>query len=164
MRYWVPATLAAVLVAGACQPAAPQLTEAERDAIATEVVEVIGELFEAMNAHDPERILGHYLDTVDFVYVGGTDSHVSRDWLAAVVRRWYPRHRDVTFAHQVVHVQVLSPTVAAALTRGSSSETGTLVWTHVLVRGDDGRWVIAHEHEAGSDEPPPAEHPTQGQR
>lgn len=164
MRYWVPAMLLAVLVTGACQPAAPELTEAERDAIAIEVVEVVGDLFEAMNAHDPERVLYYYLDSVDFVYVGDTHSHVSRDWLAAVVRSWYPRHQDVTFTHQVMHVQVLGPTVAAVLTRGSSSEVPTIVWTHVLVRGDDGRWVIAHEHEAGSDESPPAEHPAQGQR
>ena len=124
-------------------------------------MEVIGGLFEAMNAHDPERVLDHYLDSVDFVYVGGTDSHVSRDWLERVARSWYPGHEDVTFTHEVFHVQVLGPTVAAVLTRGGSSETPTLVWTHVLVRGDDGRWVIAHEHEAASDEPPPAEHPTQ---
>ena len=159
MRYWVPATLAIALIAGACQPVAPELTEAERDAIAAEVVEIIGELFEAMNAHDPELVLNHYLDSADFMYVGDTDSHVSRGWLERVVRSWYPGHTDVTFTHQVMHVQVLSPTVAAALTRGSSSEVPTLVWTHVLVRGDDGRWVIAHEHEATSDEPPPAEHP-----
>jgi uncharacterized protein (TIGR02246 family) len=161
MRYWVPAILLAALSTGACQPVAPELTDAERDAIATEVVEVMGELFEAMNAHDPERVLDHYLDSVDFVYVGGTSSHVSRDWLERVVRSWYPRHQDVTFTHQVLHVQVLSPTVVAVLTQGGSSETPTLVWTHVLVRGDDGRWVIAHEHEVTSDEPPPAEHPTQ---
>jgi ketosteroid isomerase-like protein len=160
MRHLVPVALFTALVTGACQPAAPELADAERDAIATEIVEVIGGLFEAMNTHDAERILDHYLDSEKFMYVGGTDSHVTRGWLERVVRSWYPRHEDVTFTHQVLHVQVLSQTVAVALTRGGSSETPTLVWTHVLVRGDDGRWVIAHEHEVASDEAPPAEHPT----
>jgi ketosteroid isomerase-like protein len=151
--------LLTAFVTGACQPAPPQLTDAEREAIATEIVEVIGGLFDAMNAHDAERILGYYLDSEKFMYVGGTDSHVTRGWLERVIRSWYPKNPDVTFTHQVYHVQALSPTVAVAFTYGGSSEKPTLVWTHVLVRGDEGRWVIAHEHEVGSDEVPTPQHP-----
>jgi hypothetical protein len=66
---------------------------------------------------------------------------------------------ELTEAMNDHRVQVLSPTAAVALQRGSSSRAPALFWTRVLVK-EDGRWVITYEHQSwpGCD-PPPAPHP-----
>jgi hypothetical protein len=51
----------------------------------------------------------------------------------------------------VLFVQVLSPTVAVATLRGSSTEANALFWTEVLQKSEDGRWLITYEHESWPD-------------
>ncbi|MFQ6047158.1 MAG: YybH family protein [Gemmatimonadales bacterium] len=159
MRHRVPVILG-VTAALACQPQSEEVTEGQRTAIASAVNQRVAELFEAMNSHDVERVMSFYLKRVDFAYVGVSDVRVGWEPFSRVAALWYRTHPEVPFEHEVVHTQVLSPTVAVAVVRGSSTETELLVWTQVFVKDEGGEWVIAHEHEAWHEtSEPPRPHP-----
>jgi uncharacterized protein (TIGR02246 family) len=159
MRYGASVLLLAALAATGCQPASTELTESEREAITTKVNEVVTGLFDAMNAHDAERLLGHYVDDGDFAYVAALSVRPGLEGFSAMVRAYYPERTDLTFTHRILYTQVLSPTAAVVFTEGASSEIDHLVWTHVLVRVEDGSWRIAYEHEAWPGAEPPSRHP-----
>ncbi len=147
-------------MAGACRPASTELTDAQREAIVSEVNQAVGELIDAMNAHDGDRVVSYYMNSADFAYVGVTDITVGWEHFANLVGPWYGRNTDVTFDYEVLHIQVLSPTVATVIFQGSSTEAEFLMWTQVLVRGDDGQWAIALEHESWPEcTEPPRSHP-----
>jgi uncharacterized protein (TIGR02246 family) len=157
MRSRVFALMFAVMAAG-CQPTA-ELTDAQRDEITSQANEAVNGLFGAMNAADSDQVLSHYVDGGDLAYVGTLSIGVGREGFAAMVESYYSRHPDVTFTHSIIHTQVLSPTVAVVFSEGGSSDAEYLVWTHVLVRADDGSWLIAYEHEAWPGAEPPSRHP-----
>lgn len=141
-----------VLVVGAtlaaCRPAEPTVTDDQRTALTAEVNQTLADLFAAMNAHDGDAVVSFYRDDPDLVYIGLIQPIVGKSSFARVAGPYYDRHPEATFEYRVLHVQILSPTVAVTLTTGSSNKTETIVWTHVLVRDPDGRWLVAHEHEA----------------
>ncbi|MGD2134837.1 MAG: nuclear transport factor 2 family protein [Gemmatimonadales bacterium] len=155
MRYRLLILIAALAALG-CSARPGQLGEAERAVIVRDVRQAIDDLFAAMNAHDADAVLAHYRAVDDFAYVGVTDLQVGPEPFSARMRTWHDAHPDVVFDHQIVHIQVLSPTVAVAVVRGSSTDAEVLTWTQVFVR-DDGAWRIAHEHEAW-----PGSEPTRG--
>lgn len=163
MRYWMSAIVLTMLVVGGCQPASrertDELTDAQRDEIASQVKEAVDGLFVAMNARDPDRVLSHYVEDDDFAYVGTINLRPGREGFASMVRAYYPRHPEVTFTHRIVHTQVLSPTTAVVFSQGGSSDVEFLAWTHVLVRREGGRWLITYEHEAWPGAEPPSQHP-----
>ena len=142
-------------------PVQPPLTQARREALAEEVRAVMGQLTDAMNAHDPDRVLSFYRESEAFVYVGCTDPMFGWSTFSRLVAPYYRTNTDVTFHQEILQLQILSPTTAVVTLRGGSTEAEALFWTEVLVREADGRWLIAHEHESwpGCDEPPPL-HPT----
>jgi uncharacterized protein (TIGR02246 family) len=158
MRRHALRVLAAVAALGACQPGR-EVEDARRGAITAEVTAAIEDLYAAMNAHDPDRVLGHYLQSDAFLYVGVSDSMQGWDMFATLARPWYLSHGDVTFEHEILHVQVLAPDVATVTARGGSSEAPSLMWTRTLVLRD-GVWLVALEHESwpGAD-PPNRRHP-----
>jgi ketosteroid isomerase-like protein len=158
MRYQVSAMLFATLVWSGCQSTSTELTETQRTEITSQVVEAVTGFFDAMNARDPERVLGHYLDSDEVAHVAALSIRIGEGF-ASTVPMYFAQHPDVTFTHRIVHTQVLSPTVAVVYSEGGSSDVEFLVWTHVLVRAQDGSWLIAHEHEAWPDAEPPSRHP-----
>ncbi len=142
------AALAAVTALAACQqPPATELTDSQRDAIVSEVNETVDQVFEAMNSHDAERLMTHYLQSGDFAYAGVTDVKLGFDLFSRVVSPWYVANPEVTFEHEIVQTSALSPTTAVALVRGKSTVSEALLWTQVYVK-QDGKWLIAHEHES----------------
>lgn len=154
------AVFVALAAALACGPRPGELSERGRAEITSQVNQRVAELFEAMNAHDVERIGSFYLHSDDFAYVGVSDVRVGWEPFSRIVGLWHRTHPEVKFEHEVVHTHVLSPTVAVAVIRGSSTETELLVWTQVFVRNDGGEWVIAHEHESWHEtSDPPRAHP-----
>jgi ketosteroid isomerase-like protein len=158
MRTRAFCALAAVAALGACSPR-QELGHAERARITEEVTSVVEDLYAAMNAHDAGRVLAHYLQTDEFLFVAVNDA--TQGWAAfsRLVGPWYASHADVTFEHQLLHVQVLSAEVATVTVRGSSTEAPHLMWTHTLVLRD-GVWLVALEHESwpGAEAPGPT-HP-----
>jgi uncharacterized protein (TIGR02246 family) len=132
----------------ACRPADTPVTDDQRTAAVTEVTQTLDDLFSAMNAHDGDGVLSFYRDDPDLAYVGLIQPIVGKAAFSRAAGPFYDREPDVTFEHTVLHIQVLSPTVAVTVTTGSSTKTESIVWTHVLVKNPDGRWMIAHEHEA----------------
>jgi uncharacterized protein (TIGR02246 family) len=158
MRMRALCALAAVAALGACQPAR-EVDGARRAAIQKAVVETVDDLYAAMNAHDPDRVLDHYLKTDDLLYVGVGNSVLGWETFSSMTRPWYPMHPDVTFEYEIVRVQVLAPDVVTVTAKGSSTEAPFLMWTRTLVLRD-GQWLIALEHESwpGADPPNPG-HP-----
>ena len=148
MRYSIRLAAILALLPLACDAGSAPLTQTERDSLALEVEETLGQLTEAMNAHDSERVLGFFRNSDDFLYLGCTDFVLGWDTFSGRVGIYFSASEDVTFQQEIVRTQVLSPTVAVVALRGSSTEAEALFWTEVLVREEDGRWLIAHEHES----------------
>jgi ketosteroid isomerase-like protein len=120
----------------------------DETALIEEVLETLAGLTEAMNAHDPDEVFRFYRQTDDFFYLGCTDILYGWGTFAVRVEPYYTFNTDVSFEKEVLSVQILSPTVAVAALRGSSTEAEALFWTEVLQKGEDGRWLITHEHES----------------
>jgi len=160
MRDGLPLIAFLALLVTACDSGPSPFTEADRDVIALEVEETLGQLTEAMNAHDSERVMGFFRNSDDFLYLGCTSFILGWDTFSSMVGPYYPANPDVVFQQEVVRTQVLSPTVAVVAVRGSSTEAAALFWTEVLVREEDGRWLITHEHESWPGcSPPSPPHP-----
>jgi uncharacterized protein (TIGR02246 family) len=143
--------LAAALTLGACRSARTELTAKDRSALANEADSAVVALVEAMNAHDSTAVLSHYAHDDTFSYVGVTDVLFGFDTFRRDTQRWYANHPDVEVHYQIVQTQVLSPTVAVVVMRGSSTLQSALAATEVLVRSPDGQWRIVHEHESWPD-------------
>lgn len=158
----IVASMACILVfftAAACSPGPAPFGQAQKDALRVEVEETLAGLTEAMNAHDPDAVLGYFRESDEFLYLGCTEIVVGWDAFSHRAAMYYVASPEVLFEQEVVRVQVLSPTVAVAAIRGGSTDVEDLFWTEVLVK-EDGDWVIAHEHESWSGcSPPSAPHP-----
>ena len=145
---------ALLLIACASGPdARPSLDDA---ALMEEIQETLTGLTEAMNAHDPDAVMGFYRQSEEFVYLGCTSFLLGFDTFSSRVRPYYSAHPEVTFHQEIVQTEILSPTAAVVALRGGSSEAEALFWTEVLVRADDGRWLITYEHESWPGCPPPS--------
>lgn len=150
--------LTAVAAMVACQPSAPP-TGAQRTRIVVQVDSVVADLYDAMNAHDAEAVMAHYLPGDAFLYVGVTDILQGHDAFARTMGPWYRAHPDVTFEYGIVHTQVLSPTTATVTVKSSTQEAPYLTTTRTLVLRD-GRWLVALEHESWPGaKTPTASHP-----
>lgn len=151
---------AALLLTGAlaaCQASPATLTDAQRSTAEEEVRDAVSALMADMNAHDSDAVLGHYEHSEDFSYAGVSDILLGWEGFAGTVSPWYGSHEDVSFSYEIVQVRVLAGDVALAVLKGSSTEAPSLVWTEVLKKDGDGRWLIVHEHESwpGAAAPPP---------
>jgi uncharacterized protein (TIGR02246 family) len=148
----------AVAAAVACQPSTPP-TGAQRSRIVTQVDSVISDLYQAMNAHDADAVMSHYLPGDTFLYVGVSDVLQGHEAYAGTMGPWYRAHPDVTFEYGILHTQVLSPTTATVTVKASTEESPYLTTTRTLVL-QDGQWFIALEHESWPGaEVPGAGHP-----
>jgi hypothetical protein len=155
-RWWI---LLPGALTGACTAGGDTLGEAEKVALAQEVMETLGQVTQAMNAHEPERLFSYFRQDEEFLYLGCTDFLLGWGDFSSRVGPYYRANPDVTFEQEVVRVQVLSPTTAVAALRGGSSEMEDLFWTEVLVK-EGGRWLIVHEHESWPGcSPPSGPHP-----
>jgi len=131
-----------------CAPQVAPDAEVDQAALTQEVLETLAGLTDAMNSHDPERVFSFYRQDPSFFYLGCTDILYGWETFASRVGPYYTFNTEVTFQQEVLSVQILSPTVAVAAQRGSSTEAEALFWTEVLQKGEDGRWLITHEHES----------------
>jgi hypothetical protein len=135
------------------------LTQVQKDALVVEAMEAIDSLTAAMNSHDPDRVMGYFRQSEEFLYLGCTDFMLGWDTFSPRLWSYTVANPQVTFQRDVVAVQVLSPTVAVAALRGASTEAEALFWTEVLVK-EDGAWLVAQEHESWPGcPPPPMAHP-----
>ena len=137
---------ALLLIACASGPdARPSLDDA---ALMEEIQETLTGLTEAMNAHDPDLVFSFYRQDPSFLYLGCTNILFGWDTFATRVGPYYTANTEVTFQQEILNIQILSPTVAVATMRGSSTEDAALFWTEVLQRNEAGRWLITYEHES----------------
>jgi uncharacterized protein (TIGR02246 family) len=113
-----------------------------------EVAQTMGDYTEALNSHDPDRILSFYRQDPSFLYLGCTDILSGWGTFESRVRPYYTVNTDVTFQQQIINIQVLGPTTATVALRGGSSEAPNLFWTMALQKGEGGRWLITQEHES----------------
>ncbi|MGD2124153.1 MAG: nuclear transport factor 2 family protein [Gemmatimonadota bacterium] len=143
----------------ACEPVQDSLDRSQKEILTAEVLESLTGLTTAMNAHDPDQVFEYYRQNEDFLYLGCTDLMAGWETFSPRASSYYMANPLVTFQRETVHVQILSPAVAVATLRGSSSEVEALFWTQVLVK-EEGTWRIAHEHESWPGcSPPSGSHP-----
>lgn len=136
------------VLAGGCAPASSPGTEFDEVRLTQEVLTTLADATEAMNSHDPERVFGFYRQDPSFLYLGCTDVLYGWSTFATRVGPYYTFNPEVTFQREVLSVQILSPTVAVAAMRGSSTEAPALFWTEILQKSPDGVWLITYEHES----------------
>lgn len=135
-----------LLLAAACS--APEgLSDADRQGIEAQVRAATAELQSALNAHDPDAILAHYSLDVDFVYVGCTNSMFGGELFGNIVGQYHRTNTEATYEYAVQSVRVLGPASAVVSLQGAAGPLEMFV-TRALVRGDDGAWRIAYEHES----------------
>ena len=140
--------LLAALLPTACTSGPVPLSGDEEVAMMEDVMETLGALTEAMNAHDPEAVFSFYRQDDSFFYLGCTSSLAGWGSFATRVGSFYTFNTEVTFQREVLSIQILSPTVAVAAMRGSSTEIEGLYWTEVLQKDAGGRWLVTYEHES----------------
>lgn len=159
MRHNALLALFALPLATACTSKPEPLTQAVKDALTVEVMETVDSLTEAMNSHDPDRVMAYFRQSEEFLFLGCTEFILGWNTFSPRLWSYTVANPEVTFQRDVVSVQVLSPTLVAAGLRGASTEAESLFWTEVLVK-ESGRWLIAQEHESWPGcPPPPTAHP-----
>ena len=159
MRTGVLLAFLPLILATACRSDGESFGQEQAEALEVEVRETLAGLTEAMNQHDPDRVLGYYKESERFLYLGCT--YFMLGWETFSPRAWsyHVANPQVVFHQEVVEVQVVGPTVAVAALQGGSSEAEALFWTEVLVK-EDGAWKITYEHESWPGcPPPPTPHP-----
>ena len=138
----------ALVLSAACTSEPAAMTAAREAELKEEVASALQDLTDAMNAHDPELVFSHYRQDESFYYLGCTSVLYGWGTFSSRVRPYYQAGRDVTFQREILSIQILSPRVAVAALRGGSTEAEHLFWTQVLQKGEDGRWLVTHEHES----------------
>ena len=133
--------------------------QARKSALEEEVRETLEGLTSAMNRHDSDQIFRYYRSGEEFLYLGCTEVLLAWEPFSLRVANYHRSNPEVVFEQEVLRVRVLSPTVAVAATRGSSTRAEALFWTQVLIK-EGGDWTITYEHESWPGCPPtPAPHP-----
>ncbi len=151
-------TLPLLLLAAACAPAPAAFTGVQRDAVAAEARAATLALVDALNAHDADSILTFYSLDDDFTQVACTDFVFGGQGFAGLTRSLHANYRDAVYDMSVVSVRVLGPDAAVVSLRGTM--LAPLFVTRVLRRGENGRWLVAWEHESWPGCPDPtAPHP-----
>jgi ketosteroid isomerase-like protein len=159
MRVWGVVLCAATVAAVGCQQPVSDSTEFDRAAVQQEVREAVNAYFAAQNSNDAEQVFETYLQSEDFAYLGVTNIMAGWDQFSATVANWFRNRPDIAFQHEIALVQALSPAVAVASVRASSTDQEWLLFTQVYVRQGDGRWLVAHEHVSWPEAPAPRQHP-----
>lgn len=143
-----------LLVATACQPAATELTEEQRAAIADTVRQLADTFFEDFRALDFDRAMAPYGS--ELVWAENGVLAANRDSLDTAWRGLFASTQEVTSGDWgEVHVKVLGPDAAVftatfdwAGVDTSGAQIGNPgVWTTVWLRTDEG-WKIVHGHES----------------
>jgi ketosteroid isomerase-like protein len=135
------------LFIAACAPTAPVLSDAHREAVAAEVTATLTALNDAMNAHEPERVVSFYSDAPEFVALTCTSFITGGAAFKGMVGPTFGPRRGATFQQRVASIQALSATTAVVAQSGSSTRAPALFWTRVLKKQDD-RWIITYEHQS----------------
>lgn len=138
------------LLAPACSP--PDLPpgmagDTAAESADGEVREAFSALLEAMNAGDPEAVLGFYLDDPRFVYLGCTEYIVGGSAFRQMVAPFYGREDRDSFELAIVSARALGTDAVVVNARGRSTSAPSLFVTQAWTRVDRG-WRIALVHES----------------
>lgn len=142
----------ALVVLGACQPAAPALTDADRTAIADSTKTMMQGLFATLNARDVERMFSYY-KAGEFISAENGTMAPNRAAIDSGMRAFWGGLREANLAEDSNKVVVLDRdnVVYAAFWHGAFTDTTgnsmsmSGLWTGVVHRGDEG-WKVVAEH------------------
>ena len=157
-----PLSLLAFLVAAtACTAPSQGGSAYDAEAAEAEVRAASLALLGALNDHDADAILAHYLLDDDFTQVVCTEVRVGGSTFAAITRAFHAQFPDAVYDMRVSALRMLGSDVAVVSLEGTM--TGPLFISRVLHRTGDGRWLVAWEHSSwpGCEAPRPP-HPGTG--
>lgn len=150
----VTAVLVVLSACSACQAPQENMSEAERAAVAAGVEQAWADMMAGARALDPDRVRAGYVDRPIVAINGHIIKDFDRDQFAEV-RRWFSSLRRFEADYDQVHLEVLSPSAAAATmyhhlrwrdTAGAVGEWNS-AWTAVFQRLG-GQWKIVYAHES----------------
>ena len=149
-----------MLVVVACQPAAMELTDAEKAAIADDVNAITAEFFDVWRAADWERGMTYYYDSPEMVWAWEGVIDYGYAEVDAKYRPGFASVASQTFDITDSRTTVLSRDVVLFTATMLWSQTDTagltgpemhIAWTGVWVLRD-GAWKVQHAH---TSQPPP---------
>lgn len=151
--------LSAVAVVAGCG-GGPDMTDAERDAVAQEVLAAHKSVFAAQTALDAERVNAFLAD--DMV-AGARGRFTSGSEVQTAIQELYSRRPKLEVGYPHLEVEVLSPDIAVVyFTRrlrltwaGGETREMESAETNVWVRTPEG-WKIAHTHSSVPERVAPA--------
>jgi hypothetical protein len=152
--------VAGLFFAGACQPAEPPFTDAEKDEIKVAVRSVFDTMVQGMTEHDADKIFTCYLKSDQLRYAG--DGNLVSGWddnyEMASTGHADPAIQEWSWSIDEVLIDVLTRDFAVVTARGkrnevdeegNESQRGYTV-TDVFQRQESG-WIIINEHESMAD-------------
>lgn len=154
------AAIAVLLLVAACQTAPPDMTEAERAQVESEVLTVGDQWLAAVNGLNPDV----FLDLFDPADTHATDGYIYanyEEW-AARIRGFFPNLGDVNLAWASKGVEVFAPDAAMLVgqtegtrTRADGTTSDFAPGVTLLVRRVGNGWKITYQGTAFR--PPSAE-------
>ena len=124
---------------------------------------MLDDYFAAVNARDPVKFLGFFVDTEDLTVFEDKDRSLSRQEFAAFVDGFFKGVSWIQATWESRTVYPLAPNAAVVTgafkvvandTKGAPLAVHN-AFTFVLVKLDD-RWLVKHVHESSLDLPPVA--------
>ena len=124
----------------------------------TEILRMLDEYFAAVNARDPVKFLGFFVDTEDLTVFEDKESSLSRREFAAFVDSFFKGVSRIQATWESRAVYPLAPNVAvvtgAFKVEANDTQGAPLAvhnaFTFVLVKQGD-RWLVKHVHESSLD-------------
>lgn len=150
------AGLAVLVLFASCQaPPPPEMTEAEREAIQTEVMSVGDQLMVALSDLDPGVAAGIY-DPATMHGNDGATYYATYDEWVTHNEELFARFEEADGSWRNVRVDVLAPDIALLvgqnemlMTQVGGERTNIQGYITVVLRKIDGSWKIIHQASVG---------------
>jgi hypothetical protein len=123
------------------------------DDIATEIKQRHGQIIQAFNQHDAEKIAAFIDQQDDLHYVEHTQITIGWQTLKQGFEQWHLGHSELTIEIKYAHVNVLTEDIAVLVSAGDIYRAGhriqAMTWTAVFQRKEC-EWKIVNAHETVS--------------
>jgi len=148
-----------ILLAAACAPA--EITDAQRTAVASEIMDAANDFVAGLATLDGDGFIAPFTDAGDLVYVDAGRIYADREALKNAFAGFASRQERMGGTWDPAHVTVLGPDGAAFTgvfhadvvdTAGVAQWTNGKIWTFVYQRRD-GEWKIVQAHESNGRAP-----------
>jgi uncharacterized protein (TIGR02246 family) len=154
-RSRVPAAVSAcILLLASCGAPTTDVSPELAAALEGEIREAAESYLAALNAHDAEVVMSHYVTDESVLQISCSELRLGHEFISSRAGPFHTQYPEMVFDMGVIHVRVLGPGSGLAVLRGTLPIDGVTI-TLAYETDGAGRWLIAHEHRAWPECPPP---------